>query len=298
MPRRPPGRECVARFPGGARVASLLLARAGRALGPNPLRCEAACALAQARTTRTAALLLDQHHGALGQALASVLAALESGDVQAAIQGLQAIGRHRRLGLHLTQPWRVVVAGAPNVGKSSLVNALAGYQRSVVSPAPGTTRDLVTTVIALDGWPIELIDTAGLRQGLDSIEREGIEQARRSIVGADLCLWILDASQPAVWPAAEQAGMQIVVNKIDLPPAWDWRQVPDGLFVSAKVGTGLEALGQAIAHGLVAEVPLPGAALPFTSQHAVVIDAACRACDAGKIEEARQLLLTLVAPRF
>jgi tRNA modification GTPase len=67
------------------------------------------------------------------------------------------------LGRHLTRPWRVVVAGAPNVGKSSLINALAGFTRTVVTAVPGTTRDVVATAAAIDGWPVELIDTAGLR---------------------------------------------------------------------------------------------------------------------------------------
>ena len=75
---------------------------------------------------------------------------------------------------HLDRPWRVVIAGAPNVGKSSLVNALAGFARSLVSPTAGTTRDVVTTRIALDGWPIELCDTAGQRESADAVESAGI----------------------------------------------------------------------------------------------------------------------------
>ena len=69
----------------------------------------------------------------------------------------------RSVGLRLVSGWRVVLAGRPNVGKSRLLNALAGYERAIVDPTPGTTRDVVTVRTALDGWPVELADTAGLR---------------------------------------------------------------------------------------------------------------------------------------
>ena len=104
------------------------------------------------------------------------------------------LARYAPLGRRLTAPWRVVVAGPPNVGKSSLVNALAGYQRSIVAPTPGTTRDVVTTRLAIDGWPVELADTAGVREATDALETQGVRLAREATAAADLCLWVLDAS--------------------------------------------------------------------------------------------------------
>src|SRR5439155_711085 len=112
---------------------------------------------------------------------------------------LKELKSRTRLGRHLTNPWRVVVAGAPNVGKSSLVNALAGYARCVVSPTPGTTRDVVSTLIAVDGWPIELLDTAGLRLPGENLEQQGIALARAAVESADLCLWVIDASASPIW---------------------------------------------------------------------------------------------------
>ena len=83
----------------------------------------------------------------------------------------------------------MVVAGAPNVGKSSLVNALAGFQRSVVSEIAGTTRDVVSVQLAFDGWPVELTDTAGLREA-EGLEAEGVARANRALAEADLVLWV------------------------------------------------------------------------------------------------------------
>jgi tRNA modification GTPase len=161
--------------------------------GDEPLRAAAAVALTEARTVRTAAILLDQYHGAFDQAVREIIAALDKEDIEYAGERLDELAHFADLGRHLTRPWRVVVAGPPNVGKSSLVNALAGYQRAVVSATPGTTRDVVTTEIAVDGWPIELADTAGLRDSGEVLELQGIAQARTAADAADLCLWLLDA---------------------------------------------------------------------------------------------------------
>src|SRR5205085_10015517 len=102
--------------------------------------------LTRATTVRTASILLDQYHGAFTRAVEAALA--EPAHVA-------EFARYAPLGRHLVAPWTVAVVGPPNVGKSSLVNALAGYQRAVVSDMPGTTRDVVRTLVALDGWPVE-----------------------------------------------------------------------------------------------------------------------------------------------
>src|SRR5262249_45570791 len=158
------------------------------------------------------------------------------------------LARQVRLGRHLTAPWKVVVAGAPNVGKSSLVNALAGYQRSIVSPIPGTTRDVVTTSIAIDGWPIDLIDTGSLSEQAEELEQQGIRLAESAVAEADLCLMVLDGAANELSSATGglrpplAQNMQLVINKIDLPPGWDWNQELEAVRVSALTEAGLGEL--------------------------------------------------------
>jgi tRNA modification GTPase len=225
-------------------------------------------ALADARTERTAAILLDQYQGALRRALGEIEAKLHQGDPAGARRLTEMLLARAPLGRHLTQPWQVVIAGSPNVGKSSLINALAGYQRAIVHPAPGTTRDLVTVQTALDGWPVELCDTAGLHAGGDPVERAGIELARRRLAAADLVVLVFDRSRPwsdtdqemlVAWPSA-----LVVYNKSDLPAADDGR--PTGLSVSALGQQGTEGLAAAISARLVPDPPPPGAAVPFTRE--------------------------------
>jgi tRNA modification GTPase len=232
----------------------------------DPLQALAAAALAEAPTTRTAAILLDQYHGAFRRALQAIDEYLERADLAAAHVGVEALARYTALGEHLTTPWRVVIAGAPNVGKSSLLNALAGYQRSIVAPTPGTTRDLVSVQLAIDGWPVEFVDTAGLRNAAETLEGQGIEQARAMAAAADLCLWVVDASAPPVLPDPGIPRVHLLLNKVDLAPTWDSTQYQNLSRVSAKTGSGLDDLCKRLSTWLVPDVPPPGAAVAFTPQ--------------------------------
>jgi tRNA modification GTPase len=228
------------------------------------LRGEAAVMLARATTARTAGILLDQYRGAFDAFVKQVREEIEAGRREHARELLREVLRHEDVGRHLNAPWRVVIAGAPNVGKSSLVNALAGYQRSLVAPTPGTTRDAVTVQLAIDGWPVEVIDTAGLRSGGETLEALGMEQARLAAAQADLVLWLLDASQPPQRPAEVGSKVRLVVNKVDLPAAWDLADAGDALRISAATGEGVSELVAAVGAWLVPEAPPAGAAVPFT----------------------------------
>jgi tRNA modification GTPase len=140
----------------------------------------------------------------------------------------------------------VVLAGAPNVGKSSLLNRLAGEERAIVTPIPGTTRDALREPVQIDGVPLTLVDTAGLRASADSIEQLGMERTRHEIAAADVVLLVAEATtEPAVVADAPASAARIVVfNKVDLHPHF----TPPGgaLAISARTGVGLEELRQAI----------------------------------------------------
>ncbi|NLX95364.1 MAG: GTP-binding protein [Rhodopirellula sp.] len=264
---------------GHAAVARLteLLAAAGcrrtdwrqwtRSHHQDPIAAEAHIALAEARTQRAAEILLDQYQGALRRAMDDIQALLGEGQVDQARQQIDRLLARAPLGLHLTAPWQVVLAGRPNVGKSSLINSLVGYQRALVDPLPGTTRDVVTATTALDGWPVELSDTAGLRDGASPVEQAGIALAEERLAAADLAVLVFDASRP--WSDEDQRLFEtyprslVVHNKCDIM-APDGPPRREGLSTSATRGDGIDALAAAIAQRLVPEVPPAGAAVPFT----------------------------------
>lgn len=141
---------------------------------------------------------------------------------------------------------RTVIYGAPNVGKSSLLNLLLGQERAIVSPRPGTTRDVIEEVINLHGIPLRLIDTAGVRDSDDELEREGIERTRRQVARADLVLHVVDGSAPPE-PAVETlpAATLLVINKADLGEHPSWAGQP-GVRFSCRTASGVQALGEAI----------------------------------------------------
>ena len=148
---------------------------------------------------------------------------------------------------------RVVLTGAPNAGKSSLFNALVGARRAIVSEKPGTTRDMVAESVDLLGLRITLVDTAGLGEASDEIEREGIGLARGAVADASLVVVVSDSSRSRILPELEpsQVYRRIDVgSKADLVRQWS---DPDCLFVSTVTGEGLDALAARIRDVLVGE---------------------------------------------
>lgn len=196
----------------------------------------------------------------------------------------------KEFSIHLTQPWKVVLCGRPNVGKSSLINALVGFERSVVYDQPGTTRDVLTAQTALEGWPVEFSDTAGLRESEDSIEAAGVERARRQLNEADLVLLVLDSVE-GVTDADRQLldslhQPLVVWNKFDLatdsPPQVDDNQ----LLASAKEKSGIEELITAIVNRVVPEVPNGVAAA--CSDHVLQLEQLQVLLNQGETQAARQ----------
>jgi tRNA modification GTPase len=171
--------------------------------------------------------------------------------LQAAARQLSALLARSTQGRLLTEGMTIVIAGPPNAGKSTLLNRLAGHEAAIVTALPGTTRDLLRELIQLDGMPLHLIDTAGLRaQAADAIEAEGIRRAEAAMVRADRILFVIDAAvdPDASACAAEFARLPagvpvtLVLNKIDLAAQ---AAAPDGvesIRLSARTGEGLDIL--------------------------------------------------------
>lgn len=168
-------------------------------------------------------------------------------DLEQAIQGILATARQ---GCLLREGLTVVIAGRPNSGKSSLLNAFARKDAAIVTSRPGTTRDVLRETIEIDGMPLHVVDTAGLRQSSDPVEQEGMRRARLEIDQADRILWIIDASDPArdlaEDPALSGKGpVTRILNKIDLTgesPELKVTNQGTEISLSIKTGAGLDLL--------------------------------------------------------
>jgi len=275
----------------------------------DPIQTAAQIALAEAPTARTAAILLDQYHGSLSAAIKRLTASIAAGDWRQAHDTFDALQTYRGVGLHLTTPWRVVLIGPTNVGKSSLINALAGFERAIVSRQPGTTRDVVTTLTAIGGWPVELADTAGLRDTSDELEAAGIELATEQIAAADLLVVVRDARElvsahsggnlmdAVVSRLPVEARTLNVVNKIDLVRPMDRSRLVGHALIptSALTGEGIADLVAKIGRALVPATPPGGAAVPFTADQVAALDAAAAAVGRRDAADAKSALQPLLA---
>ena len=174
-------------------------------------------------------------------------------DLESIIGDLQAVLQQARQGALLREGMKVVIAGRPNAGKSSLLNALSGRDSAIVTAIAGTTRDVLREHIHIDGMPLHIIDTAGLRDAPDEVERIGIERAQREIASADRVLLLLDSSTdtagatPVLPVQVPPQRLTLVLNKTDLsghPPGLLDSDAPVQIGISATTGAGLNALKQ------------------------------------------------------
>src|SRR5437660_1222675 len=178
---------------------------------------------------------------------------------------------------------RVVIYGATNAGKSSLLNRLLGYERVIVSDAPGTTRDTIEETVNLCGVPVRLLDTAGLRTSTSDIEREGIARTERSLQKADLRLHIIDrnAAPPAHFEQNANGNELLVLNKSDLPEHPEWKNT-DALRVSCLTGDRLGALENEILSRISKQNLRPENALAINMRHRECLRRALEACDRAR----------------
>ena len=180
---------------------------------------------------------------------------LQEGDIAARLQAwgdrLRALLARSRQGRLMNDGINLVIAGKPNAGKSSLLNALVGEERAIVTAQAGTTRDIVRETVLIHGMPVNILDTAGLREADDLIEQEGIRRTRHALSQADLILLLRDGSAlddtsgDEALPAS--VPLLLAYNKADQTPPAVQAQHTDGLWLSAKTGAGIDALRDEIA---------------------------------------------------
>jgi tRNA modification GTPase len=245
------------------------------------MQAEAVADLIDSVTPLQARAAFDQLNGTLTREIAALDAALfdliarleasvdfpdegyhfiEAGSVATAIDGILtrtgALLASAQAGRVVREGLQVAIVGEPNVGKSSLFNALVGSARAIVTDVPGTTRDLVTETIDLDGLRVTLVDTAGARDTADVIESEGVARSYQAAKTADLTLVVADQSRP--WPDREGwifgspniCRQLLVASKADLPPVW---RRDEAIPVAAPLGVGLEKLRDRILSALDVE---------------------------------------------
>ncbi|HET6912276.1 MAG TPA: tRNA uridine-5-carboxymethylaminomethyl(34) synthesis GTPase MnmE [Rhodanobacteraceae bacterium] len=202
---------------------------------------------------------------------------------------LRVLLAQARRGVRLTDGLHVAIVGRPNVGKSSLLNALAAEERAIVAEIPGTTRDVLREEVHIDEIALTLADTAGLRDATDAIEGEGIRRARAELARADVALLVTDAPNlqadlKFLDDAPHAAARLIVVNKIDLQDAHPARETRDGMEVialSARTGAGLDLLRDALKHHAGAG-DTEGGAFSARARHVLALEQAQMHADAAE----------------
>jgi len=213
--------------------------------------------------------------------------ALAAAEIIAVIETLDDLLAGAAAGRMIRDGATVVITGRPNVGKSSVFNKLAGAPRAIVTPVPGTTRDLVTETVDVEGIAVTLVDTAGWRDTRDLVESEGVARGVHARGVADLVLLVLDGSEPLadedlrLLEDTANANRIVVTNKSDLAAAARTLRVRE-VRVSALTGDGLDGLRQAIATALVGEERLRDAVPISNMRHIALLDQCRASLDAAR----------------
>lgn len=263
--------------------------------------------LSRAETSHTAKWLLNVasiQDQALGELRGQINDLTAGGDVDAVVARLQTSLGWFSFGLGLTTPRSVVLFGKPNVGKSSLINRMVGFQRVIVNEQAGTTRDVVSQKTAFEGWPVELKDTAGLRETKNKIESMGVGKAKDEIEKADLRVVVLDHAELSASQGQlnvddlrllEQTDPDLVVfNKSDLNgqpcQGFELSCSAGCISVSAETGQNIELLMKTAAACLVPEVPHRETWFPVSLWQAETLRSVISLVRSGSYDSAIELL--------
>jgi len=239
--------------------------------------------LLQARTIKTARILLQQRSGVLSKSMRAIDDALARNEIRIARQIAEQLRAWDHVGRHLIEPFEVLLCGPPNVGKSSLMNRILGYQRAIVHEQAGTTRDLLVEETSIEGWPVRLKDSAGIRAASDDVEQAGVARAVRESYSVDLQLILVDPMEG--WTEDHQQILDrralqslVVVTKSDLTVEGSARgkgntNLPKGsLRVSSVTGDGVQELLVAIAKRLVPSEPPDNQPILFSESQRLALE--------------------------
>ncbi len=270
---------------------------------------EAEADLLTCTTDRAAAVLLDQLNGAWNLLITQFRELAVQGRRAEAETLLAQTLEWAAVGAHLTKPWRIVLAGPPNAGKSSLVNALTGQDKSIGHAQAGTTRDWLDATTAIDGWPVLLTDTAGIRESDDGIEQAGVYRAWRQVELADLVVLLVDVQ--VGWTEVHDQLLSsfpnkclLAINKLDLAEesqVLEAQSIPNAkanrlkqVRISCVTAPGTQPLMEAITETLFSQEPSAGTAIPFRQRHLPLLRNALAEAKSGKLEKASYLLSSLI----
>ena len=216
--------------------------------------------------------------------------AMTAASVETIGQRVEALIEQGTRGRVIREGRQAAILGKPNTGKSTLFNYLVGSERAIVTAVPGTTRDLLTETIDLEGIPVRLVDTAGIREAHDVVESEGISRARQAVAVCDLALLVFDRSRPfddedrALLEETARIRRLLIVNKTDLPSVWpgshlrEWDQ-HNIVETSLKTHQGLTRLRDGMARELAAGEPLRDTGAISNVRHIELLERVRQALD-------------------